>query len=938
MHQQLLACGRAFEGAGGVGERDEALQMLMLITDQPGGAAASVVVLQDRSTEPYDAAQLPEPVRFAVAAEFEAQHGRPPSGEQETVRFFKQMMVSGASSSHGVAGPSLSEMPTEVQLAATNAFADAYGGAAAPSALAALQVLEVYVKDSTTVLRSEGLPPQLHEALLADAQRANAFGQNAALVLDALLQAAVPLPPDVSAAAAAAFAAERGHGPASGAEALGFLKDKLAEAPQAQRQAAALLAPLQHVAPEAANAFGGPATLDVAPPQRLAPLFGAAQGFALQEGGVVSAAERDMLTTTKGAADSATSVERLLAGAILRQQEAELPAGPQGKGTLANSVLLPPAVALAVRNEFANRFDDSQLQSEGEITRFAKSIASDWDHHDARHTSGLSEDGSGSCGGSRKSASKFAALRALRGGLRGLSGAQPTIPGPLKRMPTGFALAAAFDTVKADAYAADGETERVSVGKRVGKAAIESTYSAQGARRRSVLTAQRSARQVAVRLSEFGAVATLHGLGASFHLGVRPAVKFALTLEGRVEDFDEAAVKAWLLQEMGGGPGGRHPELTTDDVTLEIRRGSVIVIATVRTRSAAAASAASAALTTLLANRVKATAAFQMPVQSIEQLPTLVSEPAHAGGAATEGAPQQQPLSGAQLKQAIYEALSQEEALVTGAFADKADTDEPTSKALRRASYACGLSIPIILLCVVAAVFGGGTNAAAVPLALGGIAVVGLVAVAYYFLRKSHRSQAEAVSKRAALLFLQRVGSGKGFSAQADVEAPHRAAPDRGVLSPLAPEAPQTPGGARTTTAFAGSGFGTDGRVAPVSAYRAPPTPTGSGGLSNPAGLTPPRPTHLLDRKVSFDKQVGGLTDPEARMQARLGRFGAPATAASPSEGAAARLLPVPTIHGLLPVPHPPSMPRPPPTPSGRLLPPIRSPSPTKGLSAPGLP
>ena len=122
-----------------------------------------------------------------------------------------------------------------------------------------------------------------------------------------------------------------------------------------------------------------------------------------------------------------------------------------------------------------------------------------------------------------------------------------------------------------------------------------------------------------------------------------------------------------------------------------------------------------------------------------------------------------------------------------------------------------------------------------------------------------------------------------------------------------------------SATAFVSSGFGGDGRVAPVSAspYRAPP----------PAATA----------------TYGGLTDPEARMQARLGRFGAPAAAApaspfavspfavspSPSVGSAARLVPVP---------RPPSMPRPQPipSPSQSLLPPIKSPA--ASLEAPELP
>ena len=330
---------------------------------------------------------------------------------------------------------------------------------------------------------------------------------------------------------------------------------------------------------------------------------------------------------------------------------------------------------------------------------------------------------------------------------------------------------------------------------------------------------------------------------------------------------------------------------------------------------------------TLTLTSAKTADAFRMPVKSGTEIkmPTVAAYVPPGGGLARKPT---NPLSGAQLQQAIVEALSQEEGLVMdgvggySAASAKAEADEGASRALRRASYACALSIPVILLCVVAAVFGGAADAdaAAVPLALGGLAVVGLVAVAYYFLRQARRGRAETVSKRAALLRSdsQRAGAnggganggpssskGSGTFGRGDVEAP-RSPPDMSALSP--------PGSG--SKAVASSGFGGDGRIAPVplSTYRAPP----------PAASA----------------TYGGLTDPEARMQARLGRFGAPAAAAaaaaspfavapSPSVGSAARLLPVP---------RPPSMPRPPPIPSTSqsLLPPIKSPAASR--EAPGLP
>ena len=73
--------------------------------------------------------------------------------------------------------------------------------------------------------------------------------------------------------------------------------------------------------------------------------------------------------------------------------------GPAGFGGGATMELpmLPPAIALAVQNEFKTRFDGSEMQTEGEITRFAKSIASDFEH-DARRASGLLSEATGGAG------------------------------------------------------------------------------------------------------------------------------------------------------------------------------------------------------------------------------------------------------------------------------------------------------------------------------------------------------------------------------------------------------------------------------------------------------------------------------------------------------------------------------------------------------------
>ena len=75
----------------------------------------------------------------------------------------------------------------------------------------------------------------------------------------------------------------------------------------------------------------------------------------------------------------------------------------------------------------------------------------------------------------------------------------------------------------------------MSVGKRHSTADAQLN---QGERRRSILTAHDSFHGRtgggACRLSEFGAVATLHGLGEESDLPEQPVVKFGLTLDGRL--------------------------------------------------------------------------------------------------------------------------------------------------------------------------------------------------------------------------------------------------------------------------------------------------------------------------------------------------------------------------------------------------------------------
>ena len=81
-----------------------------------------------------------------------------------------------------------------------------------------------------------------------------------------------------------------------------------------------------------------------------------------------------------------------------------------------------------------------------------------------------------------------------------------------------------------------------------------------------------------------------------------------MTIAGTIDAFDEAAYKVGLAQVMGNG-------IEPDDITLTVRDGSIIVLATVATSSQSAASAAVTSLTTTVTSQLNA--ALGVSVQSI---------------------------------------------------------------------------------------------------------------------------------------------------------------------------------------------------------------------------------------------------------------------------------------------------------------------------------
>ena len=81
-----------------------------------------------------------------------------------------------------------------------------------------------------------------------------------------------------------------------------------------------------------------------------------------------------------------------------------------------------------------------------------------------------------------------------------------------------------------------------------------------------------------------------------------------MTIAGTIDAFDEVAYKVGLAQVMGNG-------IEPGDITLTVRDGSIIVLATVATSSQSAASAAATALTTTTTSQLDT--ALGVSVQSV---------------------------------------------------------------------------------------------------------------------------------------------------------------------------------------------------------------------------------------------------------------------------------------------------------------------------------
>ena len=127
------------------------LSLLKALVDRPEGAAAAVVVLQDRvAAQGHHHPALPREVSVAIAEEFRKVHGVAPPSEAEAVSFLKQLLsapasdaghqgtfyqkeaspfASSAAASSFEAPRSLVGLPPAVQLAVQHEFAARFGAA-----------------------------------------------------------------------------------------------------------------------------------------------------------------------------------------------------------------------------------------------------------------------------------------------------------------------------------------------------------------------------------------------------------------------------------------------------------------------------------------------------------------------------------------------------------------------------------------------------------------------------------------------------------------------------------------------------------------------------------------------------------------------------------------------------------------------------------------
>ena len=739
-HLQLVALNRA--GNCGLGEHEESLLLLDTLLQNTGGAAAAVVCLQDQAQKDPSHA-LPTSVKVAIAEEFARHEGHAPS-DTETVKFLKEMIEGGARTS---------TVSPQLMSAACDAYASAHGGAAPPDVFSALHSLQLTLSGDPPPV----IAPQLHAALLVEhgggstTQLAvgvadiRAAQQRLRQLLEQVgggtpavnLEETMPL--SVRQSASAAWAAQHGgREPQNESDMIAFLVSVAqGTEPMPPALAQSLLAETGELSGPAVNLLGQilASTMPLPPQVNLA----ARVAFNTEKGRPPQG-EAEILDYLKGMllpARSPAISKQIVQDALATEQLQARTQGPK---------LLPPAVELAMQAEFTTRFG-GEAPPATELARFAKSMLSDFDSRSTRGTTmTLSEPPSLQ---KLKTGSRCAFAAAMS--CKALPLSAQKSPGPLPKVPTGLSLAAAFDTTLAEKTV---DVERMTMTKQQSSGIVDNFGG--GRRSMTIIDPQDLAREREAMSHKNWQHSSIFGPPAlqreSSKLGksiVQPLqrvgqsarrlitemadditgdsqnlVRFGASLEGNVEDFDPLEAKKALIKQLG-------LKVSPKDISLEVRQGSVIISATIRTPDLSTATATKDGVSQMLRDREHCAQVFELPLKNICQLPSVEKEHDDTS-----------PLHGWKLNQAILRVLAEAPDQLAPPFLDEETFEEEANEqpnGMRRVSYALFIFLPLMAVGAVAMYFGDGgelDQTSMTALALGGMTSIALLALGTALLQK----------------------------------------------------------------------------------------------------------------------------------------------------------------------------------------------------------
>lgn len=617
---------------------------------------------------------LREPIKLALKREFSSIYGRPAGGDEELLELLDRLVDGMATPKDlvEVLPPRLEEA-FHLQLVALNRAGNC------------------------------GLGEHEESLLLLDTLLRNTGGAAAAVVClqdQAQKDPSQALPMSVKVAIADEFARQKGHAP-SDTETVMFMKEILVGGARTSTVSPQLMS----AACDAyASAHGGAAPLDV---------FSALHALQLTLDGDHNPA------ITKKMVQDAVATEKLQS----------LTQGPN---------LLPPVLELAMQAEFTTRFG-GEAPPATELTRFAKSMITDFDSRSTRDTMTLSEEppspqktGSGSTAFTAAMSCKALPLSAP--------------PGRLTKMPTRLSFTSAFDTTLAEKtvdveevtkdkqQSSDRSGENVGVDRRRSMTLVDPQDQAREreamnlksqqnrsifARAKAKIILPPTLQRQSSKLEKMGQSAKrlITEMADDIAGDSQNLVKFGAKLDGNVEDFDPLEAKKALIKQLG-------LDVSPKDISFEVRQGSIIISATIRTPDLSTASATKAGVSEMLLDREHCARVFDFPLKSICQPPTVEKEHEDTG-----------PLRGSKLNQAIMSVLAEGPDGLAPPIIDEETFEEEAKeqpKGTRRASYALFICLPLVAIGVVAAIFGDGgelTQTSMTALALGGMTSIVLVAL-----------------------------------------------------------------------------------------------------------------------------------------------------------------------------------------------------------------